>query len=974
MALISSNPAAILAENVHQSSWTGVSAQSASREPGMNRDSQIRFTAGLLALFTVAAITLAWINFRKESQFVTPYDGVWWVESGGNLIADRVDANGPAARSGIKPGDRLAAVDGHAVKGVDGVVRQMYQDGAWSKITYSVLRGGVSLDATPILVPRERASNDWLRLIALIYLGIGLYVLFRRWTAPGSTHFYIFCLVSFAFHAFHFTGKLNSFDWSIYWGNVAANMLQPALLLHFVLTFPEESSFVRKRRWIIPSIYVPGILLFSYHALAFVFSQASENLRWQLDRLWMSYLGIYFIAAAAVLLHSYREAKRPILRQQLKWLTRGTILAITPFTLFYVIPYVIGILPTTAMKVSVLSLGILPLTFGYAIFRYRLMDVDLIFKRGAAYTLAALAIAGVYFTVIGLVAEVVHTRVPSAGTTGLVLAIVITALLADPVRKWIQDRIDRVFYRTRYDYRQTLVEFGRELNAETDLDKMLTAVVDRLTRTLLVDRMAIFLAGEQPGSFSLSKSFGIQQTSGLDLSFLSVQRPETLEGHLFFENTHFVPRETSAAQGTIARLDLNYYIPCRAQKNTVAVLGLGKTVEGDFLSSEDVELLETVAGYLAIAIQNGRLYASLEQKAAQYERLKDFNENIVESINVGVLAVDLNDCIESWNSQMEVMYALPRWQALTRALSDIFPAEFVEEFSRVRQSPGIHNLYKFRLPAPTGETRIVNVAIAPLVTKKFNVVGRLIIMDDITERVELEDQLSQADKLSSIGLLAAGVAHEVNTPLAVISSYAQMLSKQLQGDEHKSSVLEKITRQTFRASEIVNNLLNFSRTSGAEFAEVDVNRVICDTLSLLEHQFKTAKIRVQDELASHLPTIQGNAGRLQQVFLNLFLNAKDAMPNGGTLRIVTSNGDGVRVIVSDTGLGIAQEHIQRIYDPFFTTKNVPQNGQKRGTGLGLSVTYGIIQEHAGKISVESSAEEGTTFYVDFPLLRKAVNV
>ena len=974
MAFTTSNVMTGLAENVHQSSRTGVNAKAASREPGMNRDSQIRFTAGLLALFTVAAITLAWINFRKESQSVTPYDGVWWTESGGSIVAERVDANGPAARSGIKQGDRLTAVDGHAVKGTDGVVRQMYQDGAWSKITYSVMRAGVSLDATPILVPRERASNDWLRLIALIYLGIGLYVLFRRWTAPGSTHFYIFCLVSFAFHAFHFTGKLNSFDWSIYWGNVAANMLQPALLLHFVLTFPEESSFLRKRRWIAPAIYLPGILLFAYHVLAFVFSQASENLRWQIDRLWMSYLGIYFIAAAAVLLHSYREAKRPILRQQLKWLTRGTILAITPFTLFYVIPYLTGILPNTAMKVSVLSLGILPLTFGYAIFRYRLMDVDLIFKRGAAYTLAALAIAGVYFTVIGLVAEVVHTRVPSAGTTGLVLAIVVTALLAEPVRKWIQDRIDRVFYRTRYDYRQTLVEFGRELNAETDLDKMLAAVVDRLTRTLLVDRMAILVAGEQPGSFSLAKSFGIQQSSGLDLSFLNTPRPETAEGHLFFENTHFVPRETPAAQDTIARLDLNYYIPCQAQKNTVAVLGLGKTVDGDFLSSEDVELLETVAGYLAIAIQNGRLYASLEQKAAQYERLKDFNENIVESINVGVLAVDLNDRIESWNSQMEVMYALPRWQALTRTLSDIFPAEFVEEFSRVRQSPGIHNLYKFRLAAPTGETRTVNVAIAPLVTKKFNVVGRLIIMDDITERVELENQLSQADKLSSIGLLAAGVAHEVNTPLAVISSYAQMLSKQLQGDEHKSSVLEKITRQTFRASEIVNNLLNFSRTSGAEFAEVDVNRVICDTLSLLEHQFKTAKIRVEDELSSHLPTIQGNAGRLQQVFLNLFLNAKDAMPNGGTLRIITSNGDGVRVIVSDTGLGIAQEHLQRIYDPFFTTKNVPQNGQKRGTGLGLSVTYGIIQEHAGKISVESSPEEGTTFYLDFPLLRKAVNV
>jgi signal transduction histidine kinase len=307
-------------------------------------------------------------------------------------------------------------------------------------------------------------------------------------------------------------------------------------------------------------------------------------------------------------------------------------------------------------------------------------------------------------------------------------------------------------------------------------------------------------------------------------------------------------------------------------------------------------------------------------------------------------------------------------------LSEVFPAEFVEEFYRVRQNSGIHNLYKFRLNTPAGETRIVNVAIAPLVTRKFNVIGRLIIMDDITERVELESQLSQADKLSSIGLLAAGVAHEVNTPLAVISSYAQMLSKQLQGDPAKGALMEKITRQTFRASEIVNNLLNFSRTSGTEFKDVDVNGIILDTLALLEHQFKTAKIRVQDELFGHLPRITGNPGRLQQVFLNLFLNARDAMPGGGTLRVVTSNGEGVSVVVSDTGSGIAQEHIRRIYDPFFTTKTSPQEGQGRGTGLGLSVTYGIIQEHAGKIRVESRPGEGTTFYVDFPMTKRAVNV
>jgi two-component system, NtrC family, sensor kinase len=941
----------------------------------MNRDFQIRFTAGLLILLTVAACAFAWINFQKEHEIRVPYDGVWWTDSGGRLVSKQVEPDGPAALAGLKVGDELTAVNGREVKNFPSLERQLYQVGVWSKATYTIERHNVPVDLVLILAPAERSLYDWLRLIALIYLGIGIYVLLRRWTAPSATHFYVFCLVSFILYAFHYTGKLNEFDQIILWSNIVAWLLQPALFLHFVLTFPEKREIVRKHPWVVSLVYVPAAILLVVRLVAMESLRASEHLRWNLDRIEMSYLALMFLGAAAVLWASYRRASTPVLRQQLKWVTRGTTLAIAPFTLFYVIPYLLGSMPTATMKISVLSLGLLPLTFGYAIVRYRLMDVDLIFKRGMVYTLAAALVVGLYFTLVAAVVELVHARIPSSGPTGLILAMAVTALLFDPVRKWVQDKVDQFFYRTRYDYRETLVEFGRDLSSEPDLDKMLSSVVDRLSRTLLVDRIAIFLAaGEQADHFLLAKSFGITQTTGLDLSFLHVERPEINAGHLFIENTHMAPRETPEAQNTIARLDLNYFIPCHAQRRTIAVLGLGKTADGDFLTSDDVELVETLAGSIGIAIQNARLYASLEQKVAEYERLKDFNENIVESINVGVIAVDLADRIESWNSQMEVMYALPRWQAITRPLSEIFPAEFVEEFYRVRQNPGINNLYKFRLNTPAGEVRTINAAIAPLVTKKFNIIGRLIILDDITERVDLEVQLSQADKLSSIGLLAAGVAHEVNTPLAVISSYAQMLSKQLQSDPQKGPLLEKITRQTFRASEIVNNLLNFSRTSGTEFGDVDVNRVITDTLALLEHQFRTAHVTVQDELARELPLIQGNTGRLQQVFLNLFLNAKDAMPSGGTLRVVTSNGAGVTVAVSDTGSGIAPEHINRIYDPFFTTKTAIREGQNRGTGLGLSVTYGIIQEHAGKIRVESRPGEGTTFYLDFPLTRKAVNV
>ncbi len=968
-----------VAADLQQDNGENSASKRIARKPApqgpMTKDLQIRFAAILLAVLTASAVVFAWINYDKERQWESPYDGVWWVERDGHVRAERVDPDGPGQKAGIKVADQLAAINGAEVKRTANAVRQMYRTGVWSKATYSLVRGGVPVEVPIILVPADRSFNVGLRIIALIYLGIGLYVLLRRWTAPKSTHFYLLCLVSFIFYSFKYTGKLNQFDLIIYWANVVAWMLQPALFLHFALTFPERKETLTRHSWLAWLVYLPGAALLGMHVFFVQMTAPSELIRWNLDRIQMAYLTGYYIWAAVVLFQSYTHARTPLMRQQMKWVTRGTVLSVAPFTLFYVIPYLNGSAPSLAMKVSVLSLVFLPLTFGYAIFRYRLMDVDLIFKRGMAYTIAAGTIAGIYFAAVGVTAELFHKNFPAAGPAGLIAAIVVTALLFDPFKNYITDRLDKLFYRKRYDYRKTLVEFGRDLNSETDLDRLLSMVIDRLSRTLEVDRIAIFTATENNfgESFVLAKSFGIAQTTGLDLEFLA-NRPEYEAGHLFFDNTHQAVRETESAQATIHRLDLNYYIPCTVMSRTIAVLGMGKTSDGDFLSSEDVELLETLAGYIGIAIQNARLYASLAQKAQQYERLKEFNENIVESINVGIFTLDLDDRIESWNAQMEVMYALPRAEAISRPISEVLPAAFCEEFYRVRQNAGIHNLYKFRLGTTAGDTRTCNIAIAPLVTRDFSAVGRVVIVDDITERIDLESQLAQADKMSSIGLLAAGVAHEVNTPLAVISSYAQMLAKQLQGDERRSALLDKITRQTFRASEIVNNLLNFSRTSGTEFRPVDLNKIIHDTLALLEHQFKTAGVKVHGELATNLPPIQGNAGKLQQVFLNLFLNAKDAMPRGGTLSVATSNGRAVHVTVGDTGEGIAPEHIHRIYDPFFTTKNRPKTGNSGGTGLGLSVTYGIIQEHAGKIRVESTPGTGTRFFMEFPMIRKAVNV
>ena len=290
----------------------------------------------------------------------------------------------------------------------------------------------------------------------------------------------------------------------------------------------------------------------------------------------------------------------------------------------------------------------------------------------------------------------------------------------------------------------------------------------------------------------------------------------------------------------------------------------------------------------------------------------------------------------------------------------------------MRQDTGIRNLYKFRLKTPAGEVRTVNVAIAPLVTRKFQVIGRLVIMDDITERVDLEAQLSQADKLSSIGLLAAGVAHEVNTPLAVISSYTQMLGKQLQGDPQKSSLLEKITRQTFRASEIVNNLLNFSRTSGSEIGDVDVNKVIADTLALLDHQFKVAKVEVQNALEPKLPAIQGQRRKIAaSIFEPVFERQRRHARRRHAARGHAQRRERKRVRLRHRNRHCSRAHSAHLRSVLYH-QDLAAEGQSRGTGLGLSVTYGIIQEHAGKIRVESHPGAGTTFTLDFPLSKKAV--
>ena len=240
------------------------------------------------------------------------------------------------------------------------------------------------------------------------------------------------------------------------------------------------------------------------------------------------------------------------------------------------------------------------------------------------------------------------------------------------------------------------------------------------------------------------------------------------------------------------------------------------------------------------------------------------------------------------------------------------------------------------------------------------------LKQEIEERRQAEAQLIQSAKMASLGVMAGGIAHEIRNPLAVCLSAAQLIQKNPNNRVLREECADKIYSNIHRASQIIENLLKFSRTSGKDFVPVNLNEALELSLSLITHQIKLHQIELNREFAKDLPYVLGNANLLQQVFLDLILNAYNAMPKGGKLTVSTLvNSDGeAEIRFTDTGCGIPGENLEYIFDPFFTTMPVGQ-----GTGLGLSVSYGIIKQHGGSIEVESKVDVGSTFTIKLPLAR-----
>jgi len=921
-------------------------------------------------LVTSLLVAIGILNLHDRALWIDATDGIYWVETQKGLQAQEVTPGGPGEKAEIVPGDILRSINRQEVQNRGRYSSLLYDLGANATATYGLIRGSESLDVVVELGSKRLLTRkDALRtLLAFFYLSIGLFVIIRGRDKPRAFHFFWVCLVAFVVFLYSWTPNLKFLDWIVYILSFSGFLLLPATFVHFCMRFPTDTAKGAARASL---IYAPaGVLMLGQvlflmgHLAAWGLPRTARSSE-ILDRVQLAYFVLLFFVAGAILLKQRREASEVTSRQQMKWVGYGTFAAIVPFTLIYVVPTMFGVRSTFVMEASMLFLALMPLAFAYAVVHYRLLDVEIIARRSSAYFIASASLLVLYIIFVLVVGKGLQKIAPDADFFAAYLAALVIALLFAPFRGWIQQRLDRFFYQDQFSDRTSLLEFARTLSTEISLSRLSRRILERVSNTFQVDKAALFLGDPaHPGCFRLIDT--LDPTTG---TAPAVYRAEDLldstggTDPLSPEGSDQLHRASAARvqEGLHFMHDLNL----RARR--IGMIAFGQLPAGRHFSTEDTDLLAALSTYAAIALENANLYHSVETKALALERLKIYTENIIESINVAVIALDLDGKIGSCNRAFEALYGVNRDQILGAPVESVLGSYIVSSIHKAAGKIGWDlssgsSIFKQYIKNRRKDSLIVNLSVIPLLDSTDNNSGCLIVLDDITEKVRMEDQLLQAEKLSSVGLLAAGVAHEVNTPLTGISSYTQMLLKEMPETDHRKPILEKIEKQTFRAAEIVNGLLNFARINGSEYREVDVNRLIEESISLLGHQLKQSQIKLSIDLDTSIPPVYGNSGKLQQVFINLFLNARDAMPSGGELKVFSSMNDSmVTIDIEDTGVGISSDDIKRIYDPFFTSKKTG-----KGTGLGLAVTYGIVQEHGGRIFVDSAPGKGAHFKLKLP--------
>lgn len=919
----------------------------------------------------VVLLILGGLNIYQKSIWKEPSDGVVWKEKGEGITAIHVEKDSQAYFHNIRKGDLLYSLNRRPVKTRIDVTKMLWEAQSRNqRLTYEIVHEG-DLRTPTFFIDLKGVDllYYYLALVGLTTLVIGC-IVFLTSKRPFSLPYVFFFLVSLAFYGFHIfspTGKLDLLDSLFYWLDKASFLIFPPLLLHFFIIFPRRKKKFLEKLTSVNLLYLPGAVLL----LSKIFIHLPNLLKLSdefilgfhdtSEKLDIVHFAMFSLVAFGVILSDTIKSSDIVTKRQLKWIVYGLGLGIIPFTVFYIGPILLDQIPPKIAEFTVILQALIPLTFAYSISRYRLLDIEVILKKVVPLIFSYVVIALLYF-IVSSQTSIFPENQFNVLVLGI-LAIVLGATLFTPIKKLIQALLDRVIYRRSYKYRKTLLTISQELSRERDLHKLSQALLEHIAYALSLQYIALLLpVSGRPKTFFILESRGLASSTQTHITFDEdlfsfIQKAEYVSEYVLSDR-----KQLSKIFKNLAPHGLFHLMPLSVEDKLIGVLGMGKKFDDSLLNSEDWELLMTISSPMALALENAYLYNQAHIRAMELERLKDYSENIIESLTVGVVVLDQGGKIIGWNRVMEDTFQMKKNTVMDKSLVEVMGEDNFHALFPPDTQKDFRLLSEISIDMPSGETKIFDIAKTPLRDNEMNPYGTIIVFEDTTERTSLQQQLLTSEKLASVGLLSAGVAHEINTPLTGISSYVQMLQKKLADSPH-SQILEKIEAQTDRVAKIVKNLLNFARNpSESLFYQIDLKESIQGIISLIDYKLKNLNITLELDLAAVKP-IWAQGERLQQVFINIILNAIDAMPDGGTLSIALAQEDNLAVVkIKDTGTGIMSQHMPHIFDPFFTTKGIG-----KGTGLGLSISYAIIKEHEGHLSVESEADKGSLFTIVIPM-------
>ncbi len=911
---------------------------------------------GLVLGGSVLLLALGGASFARRYPAVEPLVGVEWTRSSAGPVALHVLPDSPARRAGLEAGDVLLRIGSRQVVHAVEADELGWRATAGQPVDLLVRRGAEErlLRVEPQWTPRSE-PYVYLVIVGLAFLLSGSFIALRWPDIRGGLIYAALAAAVFVHLILSPAGRADTLDWTVGWCSDLAGFLWPALLLHLGVALTRRTMpwrrFVLGCAYGISCVLMGGALWISPATLggAYRWSAPAAAIENWVDRpgyLWMSAAVLFTIT---ILAKSLSRSPSALHRSQMRWMLWGLALGLGPFVVLYAVPWAVGAtpLPEWARFLAVAPMLLVPAAFTAALARYRLYDFDLWLLRVAREVTAIIFTFAVLAAMIFLLRRGVSELVPLSRGASRYIGLLTAALLYPQLRRLVKAAIERAFYKQRYSYRATLLDWARELNAETDLSSILTLLHTRVRDTLGLPQAQVLIRAGERRFEALGDSCG-SRTVDLEPPLVAL-----------LDNQASV----SLGEGGLPGLPwVRCLFSMRVKNRLTAVLAIAdrERAEEEPLTSEDRALLATLAAHAATAIEAARLVREVRQRAAEIERLHELQAKILESSAIGLLLLDGGGAILAWNRALEELYGLPRQEALGRCLSDVFPLHVARRIESEGRS-GESRIFRLNMVARDGRRLIVNVAMSRVGDEPT--AGDLVVtLDDVTERIEMEEQMLQQERLAALGLLAAGVAHEINTPLTGISSYTQLLLEARPAGP-QGEMLEKIEVQTRRASEITRSLLNLARPEDGAFEALDLNEVVREIVQLFEPQVRRGAVRLSARLDEALPPVHGSKGKLQQVLLNLLLNARDAVGPQGQIAVSTRAGDRRTVVieVTDDGVGIPEDDLMRIFDPFFTTK-----GRGKGTGLGLSITFGIVQEHGGQIRAESRPGGLTRFRVELP--------